>query len=121
VTVIEDRRAVLVQDELEMKKPCDVVWGLTTDAEIDVKHGTAAVLKLRGKELTARLLSPKDAVFTVESAEQQPPQEKNTGVRRLIVKLPQARGDVCLAVLFSPAWNDGKVVEVAEVKPLAGW
>ena len=102
--MIEGRRAVLVQDEFEMKKPCEVAWGMTTDAEIDVKQGTVAVLKLKGKELTARLLSPKDAAFTVESAEQQPPQKKNTGVRRLMVKLPQAGGAVCVAVLLSPAW-----------------
>ncbi len=121
ITMIEGRRAVLVQDEFEMKKPCDVAWGLTTDAQIDVKRGTVAVLKLKGKESTARLLSPKNAVFTVESAEQQPPQEKNAGVRRLMVKLPQASGKVSIAVLFSPAWNDGKVVEAAEVKPLASW
>jgi hypothetical protein len=121
VTMIEGRRAVLIQDELQMKKPSDAVWGLTTDAEIDVKQGTVVVLKLKGKELTARLLSPKNAVFTVESAEQQPPQAKNTGVRRLLVKLSQASGDICIAVLFSPAWHDGKVVEAAEIKPLASW
>jgi hypothetical protein len=121
ITMIEGRRAVVVQDEFKMKKPCDVAWGLTTDAEINVQQGTVAVLKLKGKELTARLLSPKNAVFTVESAEQQPPQERNTGVRRLIVKLPQASGDICIAVFFSPAWSDGKVVEAAEAKPLASW
>jgi hypothetical protein len=86
-----------------------------------VKQGTVAVLKLKGKELTVRLLSPKNAAFTVESAEQQPPQVKNAGVRRLLVKLPQAGGEVCLAVLFSPAWHDGKVVDTAEIKPLASW
>jgi len=121
VAMIEGRRAVLVQDEFEMKKPCDVAWGMTTDAEIDIKQGTVAVLKLKGKELTVRLLSPRNAVFTVESAEQQPPQEKNTGVRRLMVKLPQASDAVCVAVLLSPAWGDGKAVDAAEIKPLASW
>jgi hypothetical protein len=38
-----------------------------------------------------------------------------------MVKLPQASGDVRIAVLFSPAGHDGKVVEVAEVKPLTNW
>ena len=119
--MIEGRRAVLVQDEFEMIKPCDVVWGMTTDAEIDVKQGTVAVLKLKGKELTARLLGPKDAAFTVESAEQQPPQKTNAGVRRLLVKLPQVNGSVRVAILLSPVWRDGKAVEVAEIKPLASW
>jgi len=121
VTMVESRRAVLVQDEFGMNKPCDLAWGMTTDAEIDVKQGTTAVLKLRGKELTVRLLSPQNAAFTVESAEQQAPQERNAGVRRLMVKLPQASGTVCVAVLFSPVWGDGKTVGVAEIKPLASW
>lgn len=121
IAMIEGRRAVLVQDEFEMVKPCDVVWGMTTDAEIDVKQGTVAVLKLKGKELTARLLGPKDAVFTAESAEQQPPQKTNAGVRRLLVKLPQVNGSVRVAILLSPVWRDGKAVEVAEIKPLASW
>ena len=121
IAMIEGRRAVLVQDEFEMKKPCELAWGMTTDAQIEVKQGTVAVLKLKGKELTARLLSPKDAGFTVESAEQQPPQEKNAGVRRLMVKVPQASGSICVAVLFSPVWPGGKVVETAEIKPLASW
>jgi hypothetical protein len=121
IAMIEGRRAVLVQDEFEMKKPCEVAWGMTTDAEIDVKQGTVAVLKLKSRELTARLLSPRNAAFTVESAEQPPPQEKNTGVHRLMVKLPQASGAVCVAVLLSPAWSDGKTVDAAEIKPLASW
>jgi hypothetical protein len=121
VALIEGRRAVLLQDEFQMKRPCEMAWGMTTDAEIDVKQGTVAMLKLRGKELTARLLSPKGVVFTVESAEQQPPQEKNTGVRRLIVRLPRVEDTVRMAVLFSPAWPDGQVVEASEVKPLASW
>jgi hypothetical protein len=66
-------------------------------------------------------LSPQNATFTVESAEQQPPQEKNAGVRRLMVKLPQASGAICVAVLLSPTWRDSKVVDAAEIKPLANW
>jgi hypothetical protein len=121
VALIEGRRAVLVQDEFELPKPCEVVWGMTTDAEIDVQQGTVAVLKLKGKELTVRLLSPKDAVFTVESAEQQPPQERNASVRRLLVKLPRADGALCVVVLLSPAWGDGKIIDAADVKPLSSW
>jgi hypothetical protein len=121
VAAIEGRRAVLVQDELNIKTPCEIAWGVTTDAQIDVEEGSRAVLSLKGRKVVARLLSPKDARFTVESAEQEPPQEKNAGVKRLIVRLPQASGDVRVAVLFSPVWKDGKTVDVAEIKPLASW
>jgi hypothetical protein len=121
VAMIEGRRALLVQDELNIRTPCELAWGVTTDAQIDVEQGSRAVLSLKGQKVVARLLSPKDARFTVESAEQQPPQEKNAGVRRLMVRLPQASGDVRIAVLFSPMWKDGKVVDTAEIKPLASW
>jgi hypothetical protein len=121
VVLLDGRRAALVQDEFEIEKPCELAWGMTTDAEVDVGRGTVAVLRLKGKELTARLLSPKDAVFTVESAEQPPPQKRNTGVRRLMVKLPQAEAGVRVAVLLAPAWDDGRVVENTQIKPLASW
>jgi hypothetical protein len=121
VAVIEDRRAVLVQDELNLKTACEAAWGMTTDAQIDVEEGSRAVLKLKGQTLVARLLGPKDARFTVESAEQQPPQAKNAGVRRLMMRLPQASGDIRVSVLFSPMWKDGKTVDSVEMKPLASW
>jgi len=120
LALIEGRRAVLVQDELDLKSPCELAWGMTTDAEIEIE-GQVAVLKLKGKELTVRLLSPSNGVFTIESAEQEPPQHSNAGVRRLMVRLPQASGSTCVAVLLSPQWKDGKVVETAAIKPLADW
>jgi hypothetical protein len=121
VAMIEGRCAVLVQDDLSVKTPCEVAWGVTTDAQIDIEEGTRAVLKLNDRSLTVRLLSPRDARFTVESAEQEPPQKKNAGIRRLMMRLPQASGDVRVAVLFSPMWTDGKTVDIAEIKPLADW
>ena len=121
IKLIDGRRAVLVQDELDIKRPCAVAWGMTTDAQISIEQGTVATLRLKGKELTARLLSPQTGRFTVESAEQEPPQKKNTGVRRLMVRMPRAAGQMCIAVLFSPAWEDGKAVDGTEIKPLSRW
>jgi hypothetical protein len=121
LAMIEGRRAVVVQDELDIQTPCELIWGVTTDAEIEVKERTVAVLTLKGRELTARLLSPQNAGFTVESAEQESPQHKNEGVRRFVVRVPQASGETRVTVLLSPRWKDGKVVETAEVKPLANW
>ena len=79
------------------------------------------MLKLEGKELMARLYGPDQARFTVESAEQEAPQRTNKGVRRLVVRLPEASGDVRIAVLLSPVWPDGRAVETVEIKPLADW
>lgn len=121
VAMVENRRAVLVQDEFELKEPCEVACGMTTDAKTDVSQKGTAVLTLKGKELVARVLSPADAEFVVESAEQKPPQESNKGVSRLLVRLPGARGDVRIAILLSPVWKDGKSVKQVEIKPLREW
>ena len=121
VGLVADRRAVLVQDEFQIQKPCELAWGMTTDAAIATKKGGIATLTLKGNELTARILSPAGAEFTVESAEQRPPQKKNAGVSRLMVRLPNAKGNVRLAVLLSPKWRDGGDVKQVQIKPLSDY
>ncbi len=117
--MIGERRAVLVQDEFEIEKSCDIAWGITTDADIKL-DGNEALLMLKGKELIARILSPDGARFTVESAEQEPPQKRNEGVNRLVIDLGKQTGSVRIAVLFSPRWNDGEIENVL-VKQLEKW
>ncbi|UCD53472.1 MAG: heparinase II/III family protein [Phycisphaerales bacterium] len=119
--LIGNRRAVLVQDEFQMKEPCDVLWGLTTDAEIDAKGSDIAELSLGGRRLLARILAPGDAAFAAESAEQEPPQRANKGVRRLVIRLAKAEGDVRIAVLLSPVWPEGETINKADIRPLGEW
>ena len=59
--------------------------------------------------------------ITAESAEQAPPESTNEGVNRLMVRLKNRSGKVRIAVLFSPHWSDGSVVEDAEVKAIEKW
>ena len=121
IAMIQNRRAVLVQDEFDIKVPCEVAWGMTTDATVNIVAASRAVLNLKSKELVARILSPAGATFVVESAEQEPPQRANKGVRRLVLRLPKAGGNVRIAVLLSPVWEDGDVARKAEIKPLKSW
>ena len=121
VAMLEGRKAVLVQDEFEIEKPCELTWAMTTDADISVEKEGLAKLTLKGKTLIARVLSPAGAAFTAESAEQQPPQKSNKGVRRLLVRLPNAKDNVRVAILLSPVWKDGSEVSSAELQPLAQW
>jgi len=121
VAMVQDRRAVLIQDEFEIGTPCELIWGMTTDAKITVKKKGVATLTLKDKELIARVLSPAGAEFVVESAEQKPPEKTNKGVRRLVLRLPNAKGNVQIAILLSPLWSDGNVVKTFQVKPLAEW
>jgi hypothetical protein len=121
VAMVENRRAVLVQDEFELKEPCEVTWAMTTDAKMNIEQKNTAVLTLKGGELVARVLSPADAEFVVESAEQKPPQELNKGVSRLLVRLPKAEGLVRVAILLSPVWKEGNVVKTVDLNPLERW
>jgi hypothetical protein len=121
VAMIADRRAVLVQDEFEIEKPCEVLWAMTTDAKIDIKKKNTALLTLAGRKLTARLVSPSAAGFEIESGRQKPPQKTNKGLRRLVVRLPKARGNVRVSVLLSPVWKDKEIVSKVPIKPLAQW
>jgi len=120
VRMLRGREAVLVQDEFEIEKPCELVWAMTTDAKIDLEKEWIARLTLGSKKLIARVLSPYHTPFTIESAEQSPPQKTNKGVRRLVVRLPNAKGNVRVAVLLSPVWKEGYVSSV-QVKPLEQW
>ena len=115
-----DRRNVLVQDEFELEGTCEVAWGMTTDAYIQL-DGNKAILKQAGKELQAQILSPAGAAFVVESAEQPPPQKSNKGVKRLMIRLEEQKDNVCLAVLLSPVWPEGKTTKPPELKALAKW
>jgi len=116
VAMVQGRSAVLIQDELELTRKCEVAWGMATDAEINAEKAQAT-LKLGGRQLSATILSPAGAEFTVESAERQPPEKDNKGVRRLVIRLKDQAGAVRLAVLFHPV----KSAEVPKLKPLAEW
>jgi len=121
LAMLDGRKAVLVQDEFEIEKPCELVWAMTTDAKVTIEDGGTATLAIGDRKLVACVLSPADAEFTVESAEQEPPQKVNRGVRRLLVRLPQAKDEVKVAILLSPVWQDGSVVKTTDLKPLAEW
>jgi len=121
LALLADRRAVLIQDEFNLKTPCQVTWAMTTDAAIKVHNDATALLTLQGKKLLATILAPSAARFSVESAEQKPPQKTNAGVRRLLIQLPAAEKDVRVAVLLSPFWPDAEPVRAVPLKPLSQW
>ncbi|GIX06196.1 MAG: hypothetical protein KatS3mg115_0599 [Candidatus Poribacteria bacterium] len=121
VALVADRRAALIQDEFQFAAPVAVTWGMTTDAEI-TPRGNVAELTQNGKRLIATILSPTGAEFSQASAEQEPPQRRNEGVSRLLVKLPAQAGTVRIAILLAPVWEGGAVTpESIPVQPLADW
>ena len=121
VAVVNGRQAVLVQDEFELRGTCEVAWGMTTGAEIEIASGGKALLSHNGVELRALVLSPQHAEFCEESAHQEPPQDPNEGIRRLMIRLPDRKGKVRLAVLLAPLWQGDMTVPIPELRPLAEW
>ena len=121
IAMLDGREAVLIQDEFEIEKPCELIWAITTDAEISLEKEWIARITIDGKELVARVLSPYHAAFTVESAEQKPPEKTNKGVKRLTLRLDDVKDNVRVAILLSPVWKDGRHISSARLKPLAEW
>jgi len=115
------RRAVLVQDEFQLKDMCEISWGLTTDASIALPQPDIALLSLDGKQLRAHILEPGGAHFSVESAEQPPPEKPNQNVKRLMIVLPNRHGSERVTVWFEPVWDSSVSLEPPPITALADW
>lgn len=119
--VVDNRRSILIQDEFMLTKSVVVTWGMTTDAAVQIINPKEATLTLSGQKMTAKILSPDNAVFTVESAQQAKPQKENIGVSRLLAKTPGTTGSVTVSVLLAPQWPGNESNYSAETIPLAKW
>ncbi len=119
IRLVEGRRAVLTQDEISVHERSTIVWGITTDAQIDILSDREARLTLDGNLLYARILSGEATFSTTEAPEAEPPMLSTEGIRRLHATLETANPDT-LAVLLSPVWPDG-ATETCEIKPLLAW
>ncbi len=112
------RKAVAVRDRYELTSHHDIVWVMTTDADIAILPDGAAALSLDGKKLIARVIEPKGVAFVMESAERPGPEKPNKGVRRLLLRVNDATGNTNISVMLAPVWDDG-AVESIESKLLA--
>jgi len=122
-----DRRAVLIQDELDAQKPADFWWFMHTRASVTLSEdGRTATLAQDKAKLTARLVAPAEARFEVRPAEpfstspRPESQRANKEFRKLTVHLPGTTG-LRLAVLFTPSDDKTDHTRPPEIKPLAAW
>jgi len=119
--VVGGRKSILIQDEFVLNKPGEIAWGMTTDATIQLINPKEAQLILGGQKLIARILSPANAVFTSESAQQAKPQSENIGVSRLMARTTEPIGNVTISILLIPQWADVDNNFVPVMKALAQW
>ena len=115
---LRDRRSrVLLQDELELQKPADVVWTMHTKAKATLA-GSRATLRQGSKTLEAQIVSPANGVFNFEEVNLAAPQRPTKGLGKLLIRLPRQSGDVRIAILFTPGQTGGDEVKLI---PLAEW
>ncbi len=121
VSLINGRKAILVQDEFTLKGKHSIDWGASTDAAIELK-GNEAVLTQKDKKIKAVIISPVNAVFDQQDAPELSKEEKTSkGIHRLSVSLKNVSGKQTIKILFIPlnmsiAPEDKKVLQLGEWK-----
>jgi len=92
---LEQRKRLVVTDELHAPQPAELWWFLHTEAKVSLgDKGRAATLTQHGKTFTVRLEEPADAALEIMECRPLPsspnpePQADNRGRRKLAVHLP---------------------------------
>ncbi len=103
---LAQRQAVLIGDTVRADQPVEVIWGMMTDADI-VVTGQTAILRKNGWNLAAEIHTPRHAVFDKAPVPSTPPQTKNTGFQKLIVRLGDKVTELDLNISLTP-YRDGQ-------------
>ena len=106
-----DRRELVVQDEMKLKRPSELYWFMHTEADVEiVENGRAAILSQLDKRLYVELAEgPAGARFSVMDAAplatspNPDGQSSNEGMRKLTIHLEHVQ-DVRLSVRMVPLY-----------------
>jgi len=105
VSLTDNRKNFLIEDNHLITKSTEVAWGMTTANSIEIIKGGKAILRnatITSKTLEAEIISPKGSEFIIESALQKAPEKLNTGHSRLMLRLPNQTGQVNIVIKLSP-------------------
>jgi hypothetical protein len=129
IALQQQRKQVLLQDEIQADTPINLLWFMHTRADIQIsKDGKTAMLYQDGERLWVKLLNPKPNYrFTVMNAEplSSSPnpkiQEKNSDLKKLTIRLEKIKNER-LSVLFVPLDKGQKPLKkLPKVKSLSKW
>jgi hypothetical protein len=98
---LAQRQAVLIQDSLRADQPVEAVWGMITDADVTLA-GQRAELRKDNWILAAEIITPRHALFDIESTRSQPPENPNTGTRKLIARVGEKVTDLEFNIVLTP-------------------
>jgi hypothetical protein len=114
-----NQNQVLIQDEVAPKKSVDLVWNFHTHAAIEIApSGTEALLSQGPSKLSARILMPPSAKFSVSPVDLPAPQKPTPGVYNLMICLPDMATNSTIVVLIEPLANKPSA---SLLRPLARW
>jgi hypothetical protein len=105
ITLINNRKDVLIEDNFSLKSATEVAWGMTTDQSIEILPNGKAILSnatITTKTLEAENISPMGAKFSIESAKKTAPEKLNSNSQRLMVRIANQTGNVKLQIKLSP-------------------
>ena len=97
LTMDKQTKNVQITDDYSGLKKCTISWRGITDAKISVE-GKTALLEKKGKTIKVKIISPNNAIFVVQSAEQKAPLHDNKGYSILKVEVPNQSGAVQVKV-----------------------
>ncbi len=103
---IAQRRCILIEDVVRADQPIEIVWGLSTDAEITV-DGPTALLRKNGWNLYAEIRTPRHAIFdiaAIQPAHGKSPNltQQTAGRQRLVVRLLEKISELNLNISLTP-------------------
>ncbi len=110
-----DRSRVLIEDEVQMNSPTDLVWNFHTRARINLGD-SRATLSLEGKQIEAIIVSPDGAHFDVFPADPPPPQAQQPDVHNLEIRLAASTA-TRIAVVFQQSGES----KTTQLEPLDKW
>ncbi|MDF2924606.1 MAG: type protein [Paenibacillaceae bacterium] len=129
IRMLDERRQVLVQDEIETDGTSDMWWFMHTKADVQIApDGKSAVLQIGAKRMLVKLLGGGGERFQVMAAKPlwtspQPDAAKpNSDVRKLAVHL-NGEPTVTLSVLFAPLPEGTQAADIGipAIEPIAAW
>ncbi|MFI6681597.1 DNRLRE domain-containing protein [Kribbella sp. NPDC050470] len=127
VKLFDDRRQVLIQDEVQAGQPTDYWSFLHTRADVVVAaDGRSATLYRGGQRLWVQLLAPSSARILVGDATplagSPAPSGQNpqSGVRKLIVNIPDV-SNATVALRAVPLATEQQPPAAPTISPLASW
>lgn len=109
-----DNASMMIQDEILWASTEKFLqWQMMTDAEI-ILQGTKAILKKKNDVLTARILSPSGACFSVMPVNRPEPENSNMGFQQLIIKFKADEKNTIICVVIGAEFRDKRIIRLED-------